>query len=206
MEGVARWFKSSRPEYNNIMKYALILLLLTSCQMQSNLGLVGGIRDFNDTQGWEQTDRQDNLYGLHIDYAGRNELGLEVGITHSEDVSSDDTYVNRSVNDTLTTTNEVYFGLRKNLMLAERLQASLSGGLSHLIVRTHVDLSYAGTPVDHDQSYVPYLGLGTSWYVTNHFTVGLAYRRTFFNEEADIFIVDPDLDSDTYMLVLGWSF
>lgn len=190
------------------MRYLLLGLVLcvTGCKMAPNAKIQAGVRDFQDSSDWEQTDQQTNVYGIEVDLAGKDGFGPEFGITHSEDTSHDDIYINRKVDDVTSTVNEVYFGLRKNVMLTDRWQFSASGGMSAMRVETAVDLSYAGTPTNSDRTYAPYISLGTSWYFTENLTLGVAYRRTFLNQEADIFIIDPELDCNMYLLTLGWSF
>lgn len=190
----------------NILLFMACALLATGCRMAPNLRAMGGVRDFQGSGEWESTDKQTNVYGVGVDLAGKDGFGPEFGFTHSEDVSNDDRYINRKVDDTKTVVKEVYFGLRKNWMVTDSWQVSVSGGVSSLTLETYVDLSYAGTPHDRGQGYAPYIDIGTSWFFTENFFLGAEYRRHFMNEDVDIFIIDPELDCDMFLVTMGWSF
>jgi len=193
------------------MKNTLIALslLLASCQTQTagNIKLLGGVRDFQDSSDWEQTDDQTNVLGIGLDLAGKDGFGPEIGYTYSQDVSYDDTYVNRKVNDTKSRVSEIYLGLRKNYMVNDWWQVSFSGGMSSLNVETSVNLSYSGdTATDRGRAYAPYINIGTSVFVIDNLFIGIEYRHNFLNEDVDIFILDPELDCDMYLLSIGFSF
>jgi len=174
--------------------------------MAPNAKVGVGVRDFQDSGDWESTDQQTNVLGGSIDLAGKDGFGPEFGFMQSQDVSNDDVYINRRVDSTKTTVQEVYLGLRKNWMVTDSWQVSASGGMSSFELETQVDLSYAGTPQDRGQAYAPYVNFGTSWFFTDNIFVGVEYRRHFFNQDVDIFIINPELDCEMYMINLGWSF
>lgn len=189
------------------MKYITpLILLLASCQAAPHVDFMYGSRNFNDSSEWEQTDDQNGLVGVQVDFAGKNGFGIEVGATYSEDAAHDDTYVNRDVDDVMTGVRELYVGIRKNWMATEKLQVSLSGGMSTFRVKTAVDLSYAGTPVDISTDYSPYAQIGSRFFLTNSLTAGIMYRHHFLEEEANIFVTNPDLDGGMTLITIGWAF
>jgi hypothetical protein len=167
-----------------------------------------GVRNFDSSSEWEQTDHQ-NVVGTQVHFAGPNGFGPEIGVTYSQDTSHDSMFVNRPVDDVTTSVTEVFVGLRKNHMLTDSFQLSLSGGMSAFYLDTDVDLSYLRDNdhySDDGGGYAPYLQGGANYYVTEEFTIGIMYRHHFVDEETDIFLTQPDLDGDMVMVTMGWSF
>ena len=187
------------------MKYLFTALFLASCQATTpQLDLTYGTRVFDNSQAWEETNTQE-MMGFQVNYAGKSDIGLEIGVNNSEG-DTHDRYLNRNVNVATTTVNELYIGLRKSHTLNNAFQVFISGGMSGLLIETEVDLAYSGSPKDQDIGYAPYVGAGVNWFVTDDLSVGFMYRHHFLNESVDIFATNPDLDSDAYLMTLGWIF
>lgn len=186
------------------MKY-LSLLFLVGCSA-TNVDVMYGSRDFDNRKEWEQTDQQNEVIGVNFDSSEPDGAGCEIGITLSSDTSSDPMFVNRTVHDTTTEVQELYIGLRKNWMLADRIQVGVGAGISAFRVETDVDLTYAGVPSDSSIGYAPYIQAGSRLWLTDELTAGIVYRQHFLNEDADIFITAPELDSGMLLFTLGWRF
>lgn len=184
-----------------------LILCLASCQASTpHVDVFYGARAFDNSSSWEQTNVQ-TVVGAQVNYAGKDGIGLEVGVDNAKKTSHDDTYLGRSVDAADTTVNELTIGLRKAWMLNDSFQAYVDGGMSGFMVRSEVDLTYASNaPHSSDIGYAPYAGGGINYFFNEHLSTGVMYRHNFFNTTADIFGANPDLDCDTVALTLGWSF
>lgn len=191
------------------MKLLLALcLFLTSCVAESrkpHIDLMAGVRDFDSGRAWEQTDSQAAL-GVQIDYAGKNDVGPEFAFIASNDLSTDDLYVNRSVSFTRSRIEEVSMGVRKSFDLGNSFQGYVSGGMSLIKLRTTVDLTASGQLSDTSQAVTPYVQAGLNYFLDSHYSCGIMYRRTFLGNNEDIFINEPPTDSSLLMLSIGYSF
>lgn len=190
------------------MKFFLASLVLfcTACiTAKPRVDLVGGLRDFDSRNSWEQTDQQGAI-GIQASFAEPNGFGPEIAYIHSEDISRDGRYVNRSVYFTKSSIDELSIGLRKNFMLGNSFQLSLSGGVSATILEMSADLTYAGTPSDNSVAYSPYAQACLSYFFNENYSCGIGYRRSFWGEDEDIFINDPPTDSNLFIFTLGYSF
>jgi hypothetical protein len=191
------------------MKLLLALcLLLTSCVAESrkpHIDLLAGVRDFDSDRAWEQTDSQAAL-GVQIDYAGKNDVGPEFAFISSNDLSTDDLYVNRSVSFTRSRIEEVSMGVRKSFDLGNSFQGYVSGGLSLMKLRTTAALTYADARSDTSQAVTPYAQAGLNYFLDSHYSCGILYRRTFLGNNEDIFVNEPPTDSNLLMLSIGYSF
>lgn len=194
------------------MKKLLVLaaLALVSCQnteRRPHVDVMYGIRDFEDSSQWEQTDRQDGVLGIQAEFAGRDGWGPEIGFTYSEDGTQDPQYANRSSSKTSTQVSELYVGLRQNWMVNDWWQLSAGGGISAIRMTTGVDLTYTqDTYSDGEVNLAPYAQVGTRAFFTNELSGGVMYRYHFLDENADIFVANPSLDGGSLMFTLGWSF
>jgi len=191
----------------------LSLFLLTSCLASQNeqravqVDVMYGHRDFAGNEEWEQTDQHDGAYGIQATAAPMQGWGPEFGFIWSGDESSDDVYVNRSVDETDTSVREMYMGGRYNHMVTDHVQVYVGGGITAVTVETEVDLSYTdNSPRARDTAFAPYLQVGTNIYATEDFAVGAFYRRNFLDSEADIHTYDVNVDGDLLMLTVGWRF
>lgn len=185
---------------------AIALLLCAACSTaKPRVDLIGGVRDFDSRGSWEQTDQQ-SAVGIQASFAGPNGFGPEIAYIHSDDTSHDGRYVNRPVYYTKSSIDELSIGLRKNFALSDSFQLAVSGGFCATMLETSADLTYAGTPKDSSVAYSPYVQAGLSYFFNEHYSVGLAYRRSFWGEDEDIFINEPPTDSNLYMFTLGYSF
>jgi opacity protein-like surface antigen len=194
------------------MKSLLPLLLLASCVAPTDdraiqLDLLYGQRDFSESDEWKQTDRQTDAWGIQLHATPQQGWGPEVGFIFSQDRSTDDLYVNRSVNETDTSVREFYMGARHNWMVGDTVQLFAGGGVTAVSVDTEVDLSYTeNTPQDGDTAYAPYVQVGANAFLTEDMSLGVFYRRNFLDAEADIFTHDANVDGDLVMFTLGWRF
>lgn len=184
------------------------MLVLASCQSYTpHVDLMYGNRNFEGSQDWEQTDEQNDVIGIQADCAGKNGFGPEIGLSFSRADVNDAFYVNRNADDTASDVQEIYVGLRKNFMLSESVQFMLSGGISSFLIDTEIDLTFAdSTPVDTDRAYAPYVQAGTRFLLTDSLSAGIMYRQNFLDEDADIFVLRPDLNGGTLLFSLGWQF
>lgn len=190
------------------MKFFLasLILLCGACSTaKPRVDLIGGFRDFDSRGSWEQTDQQ-SAVGVQASFAEPNGFGPEIAYIHSEDTSRDSHYVNRPVYFTKSNIDELSIGLRKNFMIGTACELSLSGGVSVTTLKTSADLTYAGTLSDYSIAYSPYAQVGMSYLLNEHYSCGIAYRRSFWGEDEDVFINEPPTDSNLYMFTLGYSF
>lgn len=191
-------------------KLIALLLLAASCNSVNpgpHIDVMYGVRDFQDSEEWEQTDIQDGVIGIQAEFADKDGWGPEIGFTYSEDGTGDPQYHNRSSSKTSTSVSEMYIGLRKNWMVNDWWQLSASGGISAIRLRTGVDLTYTNdTYSDGETNYSPYAQVGTRAFLTDEFTIGAMYRHNFLDEKADIFVNNPDLDGGMYLISIGYSF
>lgn len=187
---------------------SLALLFCAACSTTSktpHVDLMGGVRNFDNSQDWEQTDNQ-TAFGIQAHFAGKEGFGPEVGFIVSDDTSGDDQYVNRPVNYTQSTINELYAGVRKNWLLTDNVQVFIGGGAAATMLRTTADVTY--DDVNHDSrsvAYSPYAQGGVNYLLGDNFTVGIMYRRTFWGEDADAFINEPPSQSNLLVFTLGYS-
>lgn len=195
------------------MKNKLLILstvLFTGCNAANqtpNVDLYYGIRDFETSEQWEQTDKHDGVIGIEAQFAGKNSFGPEFGFNYSSDGSQDPQYVNRSTNRTTSTVAELYVGARKNWMINNWWQVYLSGGISAIRSTIGVGLTYTEDSYqDRETNYAPYIHVGTKAYVNDNCSVGAGYRQTFINEHSDILSTSPQLDSGLFLLSVGYTF
>src|SRR6185436_2347801 len=170
------------------IKFTLLALCLSSCTTsRPHVDIMAGTRCFDNNTEWEQTNVQAAI-GAQVNFANKNGIGPEVGFILSDDVSNDDTYVNRSVSYTKSQVDELYLGLRKNWMLNENWQFFVGGGAAATALSTKANLTYADARSDSSTIYSPYAQTGINYLVENGMSVGFMYRRTFWGKDEDIFI------------------
>lgn len=185
---------------------SLVVLMTTACQTgKPHVDLLAGGRDFDNHGDYEQTDHQAAV-GVEVNFAGPDSFGPEAGIIFSKGIDHDGTYVNRSVNFAESNTTELFLGVRQNVMLGDSFQLFGGGGVSAIILDTTADLSYADTKDTTSVAYAPYLQAGVNYLVTDKWTVGLLYRRSFWGESQEAWTNDPPTDNNALFLTLGYSF
>jgi len=191
--------------------FVIATLLLASCQgtqpRTPHLDAMYGVRDLEGSSTWEQTDEQNNAVGVHAEFAAADGFGPELGYIHSSGDSNDPRYVNRGTNSVKTTVRELYVGVRQNYMVNNWWQLSVSGGASVIKAKTDVDLNYVTENYsDNDTNIVPYAQLGTRAFFTDELTGGVSYRYYFLDENANLFVTNPELDGGLLMFSIGYSF
>lgn len=191
------------------MKKIVILttLLLSGCVgHKPHVDLMLGTQNFDNDRQWEQTDVQ-TAVGVQMNLAGQDSIGPEAGFVLSEDTSYSDRFTNRRTDSTSSSLKEAYLGLRKNWMLNDHFQAFVGGGVEYVHLDTRVDLTYNSRELtDYDFNYAPYCQGGLNYFFYEKYSVGLLYRRTFMAGNENIFITNPPVDSNTFMITLGYSF
>lgn len=183
--------------------FGIALFFVVSCSSPQVM-LQGGMRDFQSHDNWEETDRQPTV-GLSTNFAGKTGVGPELGVLLSQDLTRDDTYYNRSTDDTASKVKEGYVGLRANYLLREKMQFFIHGGFSAFSAETNVDLSYAREYEDRDFIYVNYIGVGVNYYLFDSMLVGVGYRRIIFGEDIEIFNLRPETNDEAFLATIGWQ-
>jgi opacity protein-like surface antigen len=187
------------------LAFASLLLLCAACSTaKPRVELLGGVRNFDDSSNWENTDKQVGG-GVQFSVAEKDGYGVEVGYIQCRDVSTDSNYPFR-LDDTGSKTEELYIGLRRNWMLSESFQLVTSGGVSANMLESDFDLTWGGNAKSHSVAYAPYAQIGLNYLFGEHWSAGLIYRRTFWGEENEAIVDQRTTDNNTFLFSVGYGF
>lgn len=189
------------------MKKLLLASLVLLCGCSSHkprVELIGGLRNFDDSSNWENTDRQTS-FGGQVSFASPDGWGPEVGFIHSQDSSNDSNYDNR-LDSTKSVTTEIFGGVRKNWLLNENWQLVTSGGMSATMLNTDYDMTFGGNTTSDSVAYVPYLQGGVNYLFDKNWSAGLVYRRNFWGEDNEAIVDHRTTDSNTFLVSVGYGF
>lgn len=187
------------------LELALLVMLCSACSTASpRVELLGGMRNFDDSSNWQNTDNQNGV-GIQFTTAEEDSMGLEVGYIRCQDASENSNFPFR-LDNTKSTTEELYLGLRRNWPLGDSWQLTTSAGVSANFLKADFDLAYGGNAKSDSVAYTPYGQVGVNYLFDEHWALGLLYRRTFWGEDNSDVIDRRTTDNNTFLLSVGYGF